>query len=102
MAYHSTDVYGITHINPDEAILRDVLEGVFDAEDVPHPDASIMHESGWILTYSRSRCLTLEHADNENMRLLRNVLPNQALQYWYWLARGQITALLNLEWMEHI
>jgi hypothetical protein len=99
MAYHSTDVNGVTLINPDKRAMREIICSVFDADDSDYPDVSLMHESGWTLVYSDTKTLLLENAEKEDgIRFMREVSPADTLKYWVLLSQGKIKSLLSLQW----
>jgi len=99
MAYHTTDVNGVTLINPEESALKEIICSVFDADDSDYPDVSIMHESGWMLVYADTQTLVLENQNKEDgVRFIREVTPDEVLKYWMMLADGDIDSLLELRW----
>ena len=103
MAYHTTDSWGVTEINPPVEMQRALLAELNEAGDADHPDVSLIHDSGWCLTYHKNGNLVLENlGDDEDeegtVRILRTVDPERVLELWSRLARGQVRALFSEPW----
>ncbi|MDP0498881.1 MAG: hypothetical protein Q7P63_02165 [Verrucomicrobiota bacterium JB022] len=107
--YHTTDVFGVSHMAPDEDQMREVLESLEDADFGEHPYVSLTHSTGWTLSYYESGVLLWENlSDDEDddtpsqpQRYLRNVSPEAALRYWTQLAEGRLRDLQRLQWQRH-
>ena len=103
--YHSTDMYGVSELNPNEATLREILARLDtpDAAEADHPDVSLIHDaSGWTLSVFPSGVVTFENLDNADASPLymSDINRDQALNMWLQLARGEIAALNALPWQE--
>lgn len=103
--YHSTDMDGLTEINPSEATMREILARLDspDAAEADHPDVSLIHDaSGWTLSVFPSGVVTCENLDEEDVspRYMSSISRSQTLQMWQQLAKGEIAALLTLPWLE--
>lgn len=103
MAYNTTDLYGVTELNPTEARLEVLLQQLQEADEVEHPDVSLIHESGWSLSaYPNGTLLweNLEMPETEKPRYLSAVPVEKVLEYWLCLARGQLSVLHALPWQQ--
>lgn len=102
MRYHTTDPYGVTHIEPDVARMWRVLELLEHAEEADHPDASLVHESGWSLTVTAGGTVVLENLEDESepSRLRLGVEKRDALRLWERLAAGDVEGLQDEAWDE--
>lgn len=101
--YHSTDMDGVSELNPDRTTLRRILQSLDapGAADADHPDVSLVHDaSGWSLSVFPSGVVTFENLDDEDGAPLhlQQVSRNQALQLWEQLARGDIEDLRAQPW----
>lgn len=101
--YYTTDPYGVTLIEPDIQQMRTVISSLEDAEDEPHPDATLSHESGWVIGYSGKGVATLEYTGNgdgeASVLFMREVTPRRALEIWSHLAAGRIETVRSLNWV---
>ena len=104
--YHTTDMFGISELNPSvarmDALIEQLDEPSIDA--AVHPDIALVHDaSGWSITLYPSGIATLEnfeHAD-QAPRYLTGVTRDNALLLWRALARGEIDALLQQPWQRN-
>ncbi|KAF0094671.1 MAG: hypothetical protein E1N59_1675 [Puniceicoccaceae bacterium 5H] len=100
--YHTTDIFGVTLVAPEEEEMREVLESLEDADFGEHPYVSLTHESGWTLSYYESGVLLLENLSGdeelEAPRYLRDVEQKQVLEYWKLLAAGKMKDIRALKW----
>lgn len=102
--YHTTDMNGISELNPDAARMEELIAQLDspDFEDADHPDLALVHDpSGWTLTLYPSGIVTYENLDDEDAqpRFMTGILRPKALQLWKLLARGDIDGLLQLPWL---
>lgn len=101
--YHSTDVDGITEINPDIDSLRALINSLEDPAlvDYDHPDVSLVHDdSGWSIAYYPNGIAVFENLsdDDTSPRYQSHIRPDKALELWTMLADGEISALLAMRW----
>ena len=102
--YHTTDMHGVSEINPDTRRMREMLDELDKAEnhDAPHLDVSLIHHgTGWALTVYPSGVVTLENLDeaDEMPRYLRNVTRREALAMWIDLSNGHIDQVNSRSWV---
>ncbi|MDQ8194908.1 hypothetical protein QEH59_10755 [Coraliomargarita sp. SDUM461004] len=101
--YHTTDVFGITELNPTAEKMRHLLDSL-DTQDVldcEHPDVSLVHDSsGWSLSVYPSGVVTFENLDtaDEPPRYMNGLTRNQALTLWLELSRGEIQQISSRPW----
>ena len=105
--YHSTDLDGISILNPNEEQMEAILASLDseDAEDASHPDVSLVHDTiGWSLSVFISGIVTLDNLDasEANLRYLDNISREEALLLWMKLAAGSIDSLLEHPWLQRI
>jgi hypothetical protein len=102
--YHSTDVNGITELNPTAEKMRELLDSLDarDAYEAEHPDVSLVHDaSGWSLSVFPSGVVTLDNLneDDDIPRFMSGVTRNQALELWLELSRGKIQQINSRPWL---
>lgn len=101
--HHSTDIDGVTQINPDIDQLRDLIDSLSDpeTEDYDHPDIALVHDdSGWSISLYPNGTATLENLEDadESPRYRKGLSPERALDLWLMLADGEIDNLLSMPW----
>lgn len=101
--YHSTDIDGISELNPDETRMRELIAQLDNLEyaDSEHPDVSLIHDnSGWALTIYASGIVTFENLDDPDdcPRFLSKVSRDAAFELWRALARGGFEYLNARPW----
>lgn len=101
--YHTTDLEGISILNPNEEQMEMVLMSLEtnDADDAPHPDVALTHDgSGWSLSVYASGVITFDNLDASegSLRYMDSMNLDTALELWLKLARGNIEGLLKLDW----
>jgi len=102
--YHTTDMHGVSEINPDTGRLRELIDALDNAEnsDAPHPDVSLIHDTtGWALTVYPSGVVTFENLDDadELPRYLSDVTRREALTMWIELSKGRIEQVNSRPWL---
>lgn len=102
--YHTTDMDGISMLNPDVEKMRDLLAQLDDAstEEADHPDVSLIHDpSGWSLSVFPNGTVTIENFDAEDSHPLymKDVSKKDALQMWQDLSRGKIEKIRKHPWI---
>ncbi|MFT4901112.1 MAG: hypothetical protein ACI81V_000379 [Lentimonas sp.] len=103
--YHSTDMDGISELNPDRQLMRRILSSLDspDAAHADHPDVSLVHDgSGWSLSVFPSGVVTFENLDHDDAEPLyiSEVSRNQSLALWEKLSLGDIESLRLLPWQQ--
>lgn len=99
MKYHCTDAYGISEPSPPPERMRAFIESVFEADDADFPDVSIIHDSGWRLTYTSQQVMILDNVERDlNGWSLEELQPDRAHSLWLLLAQGEIEKLRKLPW----
>lgn len=99
--HYSTNHYGVSEWRPDRQRLHELLLELDDADDAEHPDLSVTHSSGWVLTYTQTRNLLIEHLDRPDPRgplILRKVSHEQALLIFMRLAASNLDGVLREDW----
>jgi len=99
MKYHCTDAYGVSEPNPSPDRMRAFIDSVFEADDADFPDVSIIHESGWRLTYTSERVMILDNVERESEGWsMKDMSPDEAHSLWLYLAQSEIQKLRRLPW----
>lgn len=101
--YHTTDLAGVSELNPDTRQMREVLAQLDspEADEAAHPDVSLMeHASGWAITAYASGVVTLENFEEADRapKHMKPVTRTQVLEMWLELSRGEIRRLLARPW----
>ncbi len=101
--YHTTDIDGVSEMNPSEARMRSIIALLDEAgvEEAEHPDIALVHDaSGWSMSLFASGIVTFENLDDddESPRYLTQVSRSEALQLWLELSQGNINSLLKRDW----
>ena len=103
--YHTTDMDGISELNPDAARMQELIEQLDlpSIDESDHPDLALVHDaSGWTLTLYPTGVVTFENFDDDDdtqPRYMTEVERDKALHLWQALARGDIEALKDLPWL---
>lgn len=102
--YHTTDIDGVTELNPPAETMRALLDTLdsTEADDAEHPDVSLVHDtSGWSISVFPSGVVTFENLDEpeEMPRFMSAVSRNDALALWLDLSRGRIEHLRSQPWL---
>lgn len=103
--YHSTDVDGITLLNPDRAQMRALLKSLEDPDiqECDHPDVSLTeNESGYSISVYPGGIMTLDNFDAPDVppRYLKVKDLDDCLKIWTYLATGQLNRVLSLPWAD--
>ncbi|MFJ6629992.1 hypothetical protein ACIQMR_01120 [Streptomyces sp. NPDC091376] len=93
------DVTGGAIDEPDAETMRQVLDGLTDADD-EHPDVSLSHESGWSLSAFASGLLLWENTEDDSVvpGEMHTVSREEVLRLFGLLAAGDIAAIEVLPW----
>ena len=101
LTHHCTDIYGISHPNPDLATMRRVLQSLDDVESDEVAEVSLTHESGWTLVVHAHGIVTWEQWNKVGdlpLPFLREKNREAQLQLWMILAEGRTSVLQSLKW----
>lgn len=99
MKFFTTDVAGITLVNPNSSQRREVLQSLEDGIDADYPEVFLNLDSGVVLGYRSGGFLAWEE-DGEVTRYLQAVSPEKAEQIWDWLVSGELEEIEALQWQE--
>lgn len=102
--YHTTDLAGVSELNPDTRQMREVLAQLDgpEAKEADHPDVSLMeHGSGWAITAYASGVVTLENfeATDRVPKHIKSASRRDVLEMWLELSRGEIRRVLARPWV---
>jgi hypothetical protein len=101
--YHTTDVDGVSLLNPDAATMRELLSRLDEPEvhEAEHPDVALVHDAtGWSMSVFPSGTVTFENLedDDEAPLYMNKVSREDALHMWLELSRGEIEGLQDRDW----
>ena len=101
--YHTTDMDGVSMMNPDKKSMRELLAMLDEPEslDEEMPDVSLIHDpSGWSVSVFPSGIVTLENLEDEDVApLYMNAISRDAaLEMWLELSRGEIERVRDRPW----
>ena len=99
MEFFTTDLEGVTRINPDEDARRAILESVLAGPDADYPEVYLTSADGVVLGY-RAGGMLFQEEDGDIIRLIRGVDAGLAARAWTWLAAGNGEALEGLPWTD--
>ena len=103
--FHTTDMDGVSEINPPVTALRRLLATLDapDSSDEDHPDVSLVHDpSGWSISVFPSGIATFENLDDEDQppQYMAELSRETCLQLWLELSRGEIDRLKDRPWLD--
>ena len=101
--FHTTDIDGISELNPTADKMRELLDSLKspEAAEAEHPDVSLVHDaSGWSISVYPSGIVTLDNLDepDDAPRFMSGLTRNQALELWLELSKGEIQQLTARAW----
>jgi hypothetical protein len=100
MKYFTTDLYGVTLVDPDADQRLDVLETAGKSIGEDYPDVYLtVAGSEPVLGYRKGGYLLWEEG-GEVTRYLGNVDTNEAARIWSLLVDGDVSALEELPWVK--
>jgi hypothetical protein len=104
--YHTTDMDGISELNPDVARMQALIAQLDlpEIEEADHPDLSLVHDpSGWSLTLYPSGVVTYENLEDDDdcPSFMTGITRAKALELWNLLAQGDINSLSTLPWLSN-
>lgn len=100
---HSTDVDGVSILNPTKEALHELLESLEDEDilNAEHPDVSLTNDTrGWAISASPTGIVTLEdlnHSDAE-VKFIKTERIDETMKLWTLLTEGKIEEILNQAW----
>jgi hypothetical protein len=102
--FHTTDIDGVTELNPTAETMRVLLDSLDAAEaaEAEYPDVSLVHDgTGWSISVFPSGVVTFENLDepDEMPRFMTEVSRNKALALWLDLSRGRMDHLHSQPWL---
>ncbi|MEX0323850.1 MAG: hypothetical protein AB3N63_16945 [Puniceicoccaceae bacterium] len=99
MQYFTTDIAGITLMNPDPSQRRDVLKSLEDGIDADYPEVFLNIDSGIVLGYRSGGFLAWEE-EGEVTRYLEGISVEMAEQIWNWLIDDNQSGMESLDWQD--
>lgn len=97
MGFFTTDLDGVTLINPSEEERRGILRSVLDDPDADYPEVYLTTDDGEVIGY-RSGSVLFQEEDGEIVRVIRDADIDTAARAWTMLAAGNAEALDSLPW----
>lgn len=98
MRYFTTDLYGVTLVDPDADQRLDVLEASEESMGEDYPDVYVTVVGVQpVLGYRKGGYLLWEE-DGEVTRYLSHVDTGEASRIWSLLVNGELAALKELPW----
>ena len=99
MQFFTTDLNGITLVNPDPVARREVLRSVAGQESADFPEVYLSVDKGPVLGYRAGGILVWEEG-GEVRRLLREVDVATATNIWDRAINDPSDAMPDLDWVE--
>lgn len=97
MEFFTTDLNGITLINPGESERRAVLQSVLEEPEADYPEVYLTVRDGPVIGYRPGGTLFMEE-DGEIVRIIRGADLDAACRVWNLLVAGDNDALEALPW----
>jgi ribosomal protein L16 Arg81 hydroxylase len=97
LEFFTTDLDGITLVNPGEPERRRILESVTMESGSDFPEVYLSLEKGPVISYRAGGCLLWEE-NGEVRQFINGVTVEAALKAWNQLASGNLAALNDLPW----
>jgi hypothetical protein len=97
MEFFTTDLDGMTLINPPEEERRAILRSVLDDPDADYPEVYLTTDDGDVIGY-RSGGVLFQEEDGEIVRIIPDVDLDTAARAWDCLAGGNADGLDSLPW----
>ena len=99
MEFFTTDLDGLTEINPTKARRREILQSVLEDCDADYPEVYLTIRNGPVIGYRQDGCLLWEEA-GVVVRILPRVDLKEAQQAWSRAITGNWPALEALPWRD--
>lgn len=100
MPFVVTDRAGRSYADPSASQIDAVLAELALDGDNEHPDVSLAHESGWVLSAFGSGLLIWEHVDEGEPRHIAAATPADVRRLWDALAEGDIALVEREHWSD--
>ncbi|NDV61412.1 hypothetical protein G0Q06_03005 [Puniceicoccales bacterium CK1056] len=97
MEFFTTDLNGLTLINPEREDRRHILESVLQDPDADYPEVYLTTDVGIVIGY-RTGGVLFQEEDGEITRLIADCSLDAAEKVWTALATGREEALDELPW----
>ena len=97
MEFFTTDLDGLTLINPSREDRRRILESVQKDPDADYPEVYLTTEDGTVIGY-RTGGVLFQEEDGEISRIITDASVDAAEKVWTALATGREDALEDLPW----
>lgn len=97
MEFFTTDLHGVTLIDPPVGERRRILRSTQEETDSEYPEVFLTTGDGTVLGYGSSGMLFQEEA-GEIIRVAPGVDPELAEQAWNFLIEGDLASLEALPW----
>jgi hypothetical protein len=97
MEFFTTDVEGVTLMNPGSHERLAVLQSVHEDPDADYPEAFLSGAGGIVLGYRAGGILSWEE-EGEVRRFVKDITMEAAASAWTSLADGDTAALEQLDW----
>jgi len=98
MDFFTTDLNGVTLIEPEEVDRSGILKTVEDSHD-DYPEVYLTHQSGTVVSYRRGGFLIRED-QGEVSGIISSGSMDLAKSAWDYLSKGDIAGLDSLPWEE--
>ena len=96
MKYFSTDLGGVTLIEPDASRMRQILDTVANCTE-DYPEVFLTHSSGITISY-RNGGILIREENEEVTGTLAGIHVEAALEAWQLLASNNLEELDGLPW----
>ncbi|MEX0332543.1 MAG: hypothetical protein AB3N64_14095 [Puniceicoccaceae bacterium] len=97
MEFFTTDLDGVTRMEPGAVDRLDILTSVEEAVEADYPEVYLTSGKGIVLGYRRGGILLWEE-EGQVLRTLGGISPAKAAEAWTLLAGGEVEALQALPW----
>lgn len=97
MEFFTTDLNGLTLINPEREDRRQLLESVLKEPDADYPEVYLTTDEGTVIGY-RTGGVLFQEEDGEITRFIADCSVELADKVWTALATGREEALDDLPW----
>jgi len=97
MDYFTTDIDGLTLINPSEEEIRGILEAAEASPDADYPEAYLTNAGEEVIGYRAGGTLFIEEG-GEIVRIIRGVSITSALRAWLSFAKDGVESIRSLPW----
>ena len=99
MQYFTTDLDGVTMVDPPAGVRRQILASVQGEEEADYPEVFLTVPATIVLAYRRGGYLLWED-EGEVIRSMANVGLDRAEEAWNMALEGDLERLQALPWQE--